>query len=196
LSRVSICQGSWLRVLCVLACLHSAAARADEAPSPDVESRARAHYTAGRTLYQLGNYTDALRELLLGYALIPKYQFLLNMGQCYRRLDDPAKAREMYRKFLQEAPPEDANRPQVETLMRELDQQIAERARVTSPPANANTLVATPTTTPPRRNVGRTLAWAIPVAVVAAAGLSVGLYFALRPTCSGLVCIDAGGGMQ
>jgi tetratricopeptide (TPR) repeat protein len=187
---VSVCRFRFLRILVAIACLQGAAARADDAPA-DAEARARAHYTAGKTLYQLGNYTDAMRELLLGYALIPKYQFLLNIGQCYRRLDDPVKAREMYKKFLQEAPPDDRNRPQVETLIQELDRQISEKEQ-RDRAVQANVLTSAPPK-PEKRSRARVLAWAIPVAVVAAAGLSVGLYFALRPAgCSGLVCIDAG----
>src|SRR5262245_8458149 len=81
-------------------------ARADE-----LESQARTHYAAGKALYELGNYSDALRELLAGYSLVPKPQFLLNLGQCYRRLGEPLKAREMYAKYLATSQPTDPVRP-------------------------------------------------------------------------------------
>lgn len=202
-------------------CLGQSAAVAGRA---DDERQARTHYTAGKTLYDLGNYSDALRELLLGYARLPRPQFLLNIGQCYRKLDEPAKAREMYQKYLRDTRPDDRERPQVEALIQELDKQIAAQTPpppVETPPPVVETpapppvvetpppvepapvvaaspapapvvVVATPGPPPkPKRRAW----WAIPVAVVAAAGLSVGLYFALRPSCNASFgCLSAGGG--
>ncbi len=189
-------------VVLALWCFGGAAARADQS---DEESRARTHYAAGKALYGLGNYSDALRELLVGYSLVPKPQFLLNIGQCYRRLDDLGKAREMYKKYLDEVPADDGQRPQVEELLRELDKQIEERAQKTAVPAVAPVVVApAPEPAPnlvvvapvekPRWKKNAWM-WAVPVAVIAAAGLSVGLYFALRPSgCNAsFACISAGG---
>lgn len=176
--------------LCVLLCVRGSA-RAD---GGDVESRARTHYAAGKALYDLGHYSDALRELLAGYSLVPKRQFLLNLGQCYRRIGDLRSAREMYVKYRNGSPADDPERLQVDALIREIDRQIV--AAVPSPTttsAPAPLIAAAPVQTeraqpkPPRRRW-----WAIPVAAVAAAGLAVGLYFALAPTCSGsLTCISA-----
>jgi tetratricopeptide (TPR) repeat protein len=172
----------------------------------DAEARARKHYTAGKTLYELGNYTDAVRELLVGYALVPKPQFLLNIGQCYRKLGDLPKAREMYAKFLADAPRDVRERPQVEALVAELDKQIAaERAAAaaTVPPPHLLDLPPEPpkpplapavTAPPPTAKAKRRPYWAIPVALIGAAGLGVGLYFALRPTCGASYgCVSATG---
>jgi tetratricopeptide (TPR) repeat protein len=197
----------WLtRIFCcvlVALSLHGAA----WADQSDEESRARTHYAAGKALYGLGNYSDALRELLVGYSLVPKPQFLLNIGQCYRRLDDPVKAREMYKKYLDEVPADDRERPQVDELIVELDRQIEERAQkaraeapppppqIQAPVPAPSVLVAAPAPIEKARWKRRAWMWAVPVAVVAAAGLSVGLYFALRPAgCSAsFACISAGG---
>src|SRR3954467_11063977 len=93
-------------VVMVLACAGHAQAQTD-----DPVASARTHFEAGRALYQLGNYNDALREFAAGYELAPRPQFLLNLGQCYRELDDLQHAREMYQRYLHDAPPTDAERP-------------------------------------------------------------------------------------
>jgi len=180
--------GKVLLVLAVL-CGASQMAIADES-----ESQARMHYAAGKVLYNLGNYNDALRELLVGYSLIPKPQFLLNIGQCYRRLDDPLKAKEMYVKYLQDTPPDDPSRAEVSQLIVDLDKQLASRVVSRPPPvvdAGPVVLVAPEATIVVKK---RRPYWAIPVAIIGAAGLSVGLYFALRPSCSASIgCVNAGG---
>jgi tetratricopeptide (TPR) repeat protein len=216
-----------LLLLLVLASWFRGSALADKYD----EQRAKMHYQAGKTLYGLGNYSDALRELLLGYSLVQKPQFLLNIGQCYRKLGEPAKAKEMYERYLRDTPPDDRTRPQVEALLREIERQIAAQtpppapAPVTPPPTTPPAPPPPPTTpppvvaapepspapavveaaaspapaaavveNPPPSKPKRRAWWAIPVAVVAAAGLSVGLYFALRPTCSASIgCLSAGG---
>src|SRR5262245_45858671 len=80
----------------------------------DALARARSHFEAGRALYSLGNYTDAIREFSAGYELVGKPQFLLNLGQCYRKQNQLQRARQMYQKYLSQAPSSDPERPQVE----------------------------------------------------------------------------------
>ncbi|HEX8953349.1 MAG TPA: tetratricopeptide repeat protein, partial [Polyangia bacterium] len=108
--------------LAVLVC----AAAAHAQPADDV-ARARTHFEAGRALYQLGNYNEALREFAAGYQLAPRPQFLLNLGQCYRKLDDLANARAMYQRYLHDAPASDPERPQAQQIRAEIDRQIADR---------------------------------------------------------------------
>src|SRR4051794_25921696 len=67
---------------------------------PDREERARAHFEAGRVQYNLGDYKGAVREFAEGYRLVPRPQFLVNLGQAYRRLGQLERAREMYNRFL------------------------------------------------------------------------------------------------
>ena len=92
----------------------------------DPVTRARTHFEAGRALYQLGNYNEALREFAAGYQLAPRPQFLLNLGQCYRKLDDLPNAREMYQRYLHDAPASDPERPQAQQILAEIDKQIAD----------------------------------------------------------------------
>jgi tetratricopeptide (TPR) repeat protein len=171
-------------------------------PGADAVARARTHFEAGRALYNLGNYTDAIREFSAGYHDVPKPQFLVNLGQCYRKLNDLPKAREMYKKFLAEATPDDPDREQVRQIVADLDAQIA--AAPPPPPPEPPPPTATPvqqaaavtSEAPPRKPWIKRNWWVIPVgAVVVGAALGVGLYYGLQPkgvdcSAASLGCID------
>jgi tetratricopeptide (TPR) repeat protein len=209
------------RSLMVLAlALGVLAGRAGAVGDDDKQTRARARFEAGRALYSLGDYEAALREFAAGYLLVPKPQFLINLGSTYRKLGDYRKSREMYRLYLAKTPLDDAMRPSVERVLVELDEEEAKHppappaapvAPVAPPSATLNappsTSVAAPTIAPqsfavapappPKHFDRRHLGWIIPVAVVAAAGLSVGIYFAARPSSNcpaNVLCIDSTSG--
>ena len=80
----------------VVAVVVLAGAAATARGEGDRESRARAHYEVGLGMYHLGNYRDAIREFSAGYELSPRPQFLINLGQAYRKLGELDKAREMF----------------------------------------------------------------------------------------------------
>lgn len=188
-------------VLAVLACAVTAQAQPE-----DTIARARTHFEAGRALYQLGNYNEALREFAAGHQLAPRPQFLLNLGQCYRKLDDLQQAREMYQRYLHDAPASDPERPQAQQILAEIDRQIADReaaAAAASPtpapsptttvPVAATTLAAT--APPPKKSWIKRNWWIIPVgAVVVGVGVGLGVYFGTRAPdpCGGanLTCWD------
>jgi Tfp pilus assembly protein PilF len=191
-------------VVMVLAC----AGRA-QAQSEDPVARARTHFEAGRALYQLGNYNEALREFAAGYQLAPRPQFLLNLGQCYRKLDDLANARAMYQRYLHDAPASDPERPQAQQILAEIDQQIADKQAASAPPPTVTappTQTASPSTSPAAMTVTQTAPppkkswikrnwWIIPVgAVVVGVGVGLGVYYGTRSPdpCSGanLACWD------
>ncbi len=98
---------------------------------PDKEERARAHFEAGRVRYNLGDYPAAVREFADGYRLVPRPQFLVNLGQAYRRLGQLERAREMYNRFLADTPAGDRSRPQVKVLIAEIERELA---RTVPPP--------------------------------------------------------------
>jgi hypothetical protein len=190
-------------VVMVLAC----AARA-QAQSEDPVARARTHFEAGRALYQLGNYNEALREFAAGYELAPRPQFLLNLGQCYRKLDDLANARAMYQRYLHDAPASDPERSQAQQILAEIDQQIADKQAASAPPpvttpptvaaapaTNTAAMTVTQTAPPPRKSWIKRNWWIIPVgAVVVGVGVGLGVYYGTRAPdpCSGanLACWD------
>jgi hypothetical protein len=192
-------------------------------------ARARSHFEAGRAMYRLEQYSDALREFSAAYQLLPKPQFLANLGLCYDKLGDGARdgdqkremyehARDMYQKYLAEAPPKDAVRDQIAQLSAELDKKLtalpppappkprvvepapAPPAPQPAPPASATQAppaATVQTATPPKKSFIKRHWWIIPVSAVVVAGVAVGIYFGVRstgPDCSSasLGCIPAG----
>ena len=89
-------------VVGVVLCLAAGAGRAD--PDPGA---ARAHHAAAKQAYLAGDYDAALREWTAAYQAAPARGTLVNLGQVYRRLEDLAKAREFYLRYLAEAPPDE-----------------------------------------------------------------------------------------
>jgi tetratricopeptide (TPR) repeat protein len=152
------------------------------AAADDRDQRARARFEAGDGLFKIGNYQDAIREFAAGYALSPRPAFLINLAQAYRKLDNPAKARELLQRFLVEAPRNDPQRPRVVALIADLD-----RAIVTAPPpvepVRAAPIVTVSATPPgePRPASRRVGLWVgISAAIVVVAG-AVALALALTP---------------
>jgi hypothetical protein len=105
--------------LALLVLLFASSARAD-----DDTGRARAHYEIGNGMYRLGDYQGALREFAAGWELTKKPGFLINLGQTYRKLHDPTRAREMYRQYLSATAADDPSRAQVQQVLGDLDKEI------------------------------------------------------------------------
>jgi tetratricopeptide (TPR) repeat protein len=190
-------------VISVVVCIGGRAAA--QAQSDD-EGRSRAHYDAGRALFVLGSYQEALREFTAGYQLSARPKFLLNIAQCYRRLGELERAKKMLEQYLQRGAPTPAERADIEQIMAELDREIANRPAASPRPAAAPTFVqasrpmaapsaATPAVAapapPPKRSFMHRHWWIIPVSLVVAGGLAVGIYFAARPSvdCGSLGCV-------
>ncbi|HXU68557.1 MAG TPA: tetratricopeptide repeat protein [Polyangia bacterium] len=204
---------AWTLAAALVVC---ATARAES----DREARARAHYEVGLGMYHLGNYADAVREFSAGYELSPRPEFLINLGQAYRKLHDLDRARDMFERYMARAPADAPDRVQVRSLLAEVE---AERAAVPptpgAPPPSAPPPRAPPTTNapsatnapspalvvtppallarepPPRRGLRRWW-WTIPVGAVAVgAALGVTLYLTLRSSqvsCGSatIACVD------
>jgi tetratricopeptide (TPR) repeat protein len=196
------------RTILLAMLLATLAGRASGEEAAEGLARARAHFDAGRALYSLGNYRDALREFTAGYQLAPRPSFLINLGHTYRKLDELDKAAEVFRRFLAVTPADDPLRPQVVDLLAAIDQQLATRAArptpLASPGEGPTTTVraapaaalATPTPLSASHRRLKRYWWLLPVGGAVAAGLAVGIYFAVRPTsldCGSpglLACVD------
>jgi tetratricopeptide (TPR) repeat protein len=87
--------------------------------------RSRKHYEAGRALYDVGNYQAALAEFSAGYELVPRPLFLLNIGQCHRKLGNYDKARESFDEFLKVAPKDEPARARAVQLISEVERERA-----------------------------------------------------------------------
>jgi tetratricopeptide (TPR) repeat protein len=191
-----------LLVLLLLAPAPSLADRADDARM----AAARERFNVGKTLYDLGNYRDALREFAAGYALVPKPQFLLNIGQCHRQLGEIAQARRVYERFLALTDDNDRDRPSVHAVLAELKRQeesapllqqptFEEPKKAEPAPPPAAVVVAAPAP-PPQKSFVRRHWWIFPVGAVVLTGVVVGIYFGATAgsgdPCSGATsgCLD------
>ncbi|MSP59252.1 MAG: hypothetical protein EXR72_02740 [Myxococcales bacterium] len=170
-----------------------------EGPGPDEAEQARAHFEAGNGLYKLGKYREAARHFAAGYDLVHLPKFLLNCGQAYRRLNDLPRARESFRRYRDEAPPDDPDLPQVGELIAELDRELAQKLTITDvarPPAEAKAIVVVAPPPAPGPSFAVRHWWIFPVAAVLLAAAAIGIGFAARPAeadCASFSfgCLDA-----
>lgn len=151
-------------VAVALACAPGATAFAEDPPASPAEpgaqvARARLHYQAGEKLYLLGRYPDALREFEDGYALAPRPEFLLNLGQVHRRLGDRAAAIAMFEQFLRAIDAADPRRAAVTDLLGELRAEFAATDGAGPPRAPAVTGVAALGTAAPRGRAPASAPW-------------------------------------
>ena len=128
-----------LAALAALLLLIQSGPAAQAAPRPG-EAVAREHFKLGEDLYGREQYAYALAEFEAGYAALPLPGFLINIGQCRRRLGDVGEARASYERFLQQAP-DSPLAPAVRNLIRELG--------LTPPPLEATPLALSPPPPPP-----------------------------------------------
>jgi len=125
------------RLLLALVCgasLLGSAARA-EGGGKDRISRARTLFKDGKAKYDGGDYAGALASFQAGYDLLPKPEFLLNIGQAYRQLDDLPKAKDAYQTYLKLAPSDAPERAGAERVVHDLDAILASRPPARSTPA-------------------------------------------------------------
>jgi hypothetical protein len=117
------------------------------------KSVARAHFIRGERLYARERYADALLEFEAGYNVVPLPGFLVNIGQCRRRLGDPTMAREAYDKFLAQVP-DSPLAPAVRRLVDELSVAPPPFDAVPpAPPARVEEPIAAPAASPDPRSV-------------------------------------------
>jgi hypothetical protein len=110
---------------------------------PEV-AKARAHFKAGERAFNAGDYAKALAEFEAGYALVPRPGFLLNMAHTERRLGNPARARDIYQRYL-EVDPQSARRDEVLGLIAELDRTLGGLRS----PSSSSASVPSPLSEPP-----------------------------------------------
>jgi Tfp pilus assembly protein PilF len=139
------------RVAVALLVASLAGAAAAHAQTSEAESRARAHYEVGLGMYHLGNYHDAIREFSAGYELSPRPEFLINLGQAYRKLGNFGQARQMFQRYLAHSPADATDRAQVQALLAEVEHAAAAAGKPTSPSGapSVNEPPGRPPTTPP-----------------------------------------------
>src|SRR5439155_4277056 len=78
----------------------AAPAAAHTTRGPDARERSAVHFKNGSDHYAAGDYAVALGEFEAGYAAHPSPAFLVNIGQCLRKLDRLDEAAMAFRRFL------------------------------------------------------------------------------------------------
>jgi tetratricopeptide (TPR) repeat protein len=170
------------RLFVLLGALALALALPAAAHAEDAES-GRRYFKRGQDLLKANDFRAAAHAFEAGYAAAPRVGFLLNIGNCYRKLGELGKAREYYWRFLDAAPKDHPSRPAVLDYLRAMEQIEADgvsvdaspATRTVAPPPSADSLGPPPAEAGPRAaTVPRTLS-ARPAAPAppAAGGLSV-----------------------
>jgi tetratricopeptide (TPR) repeat protein len=115
-------RGFFVIVLCLAVALPALAAESHD------KHAAAAHFQSGRALYAAGRFADALDEFQAGYQAYPLAGFLVNIGQCERKLDQLDAAAASFQKFLDSDPPSEL-RGEVTDALAEVNGEIERRAR-------------------------------------------------------------------
>jgi hypothetical protein len=127
--------------------------------SPDKRAKAQQHYQVGAGFFRAHEYEAAVREFAAGYALMPRPEFLLNMGAAYRQMKSPVEALRMYERFL-EAAPDSPRRAEVSEVIAELrpeaERELKAREAAAAEPASVPAGLQSVTRPPVReeRNLG------------------------------------------
>ncbi len=90
------------------------------ADDEEVTKMAKEHYKLGLDAYQAGKYDVAIKELKMAYLLKHIPALLLNLAATYRKMGDNAQAISFYQKYLEEAPADAKDRPEVEKALNEV----------------------------------------------------------------------------
>lgn len=167
----------------------TAAAETRAVETARLVEQARTHFDAGNEHYAAGRFHEAIRHFQAGYALVPRPNFLVNLGQAFRQVGDLARAKEAYVSYVRALPEKSALRDQALQVLAEIEVQIHERQPATaaggpSPLRDSPELAVAPPLAPlppPAADGGGNARW---IAVgVGAAGLALagaGLAFELR----------------
>jgi Tfp pilus assembly protein PilF len=94
----------------------------------------RRYFKRGQELLKNNDYRAAAKAFEAGYAAAPRVGFLLNIGNCYRKLGELSKAREHYWRFLDAAPKDHPSRLAVMEYLRQMEQIEADGVSVDTTP--------------------------------------------------------------
>ncbi|HEX4462908.1 MAG TPA: hypothetical protein VIA18_33270 [Polyangia bacterium] len=136
---------------------------------------AAAHFQHGRAFFESGSYLAALEEFDAGYDAYPLPGFLVNIGQCQRKLDRLDDAATSFQKFLDANTGDTRLRSEVQVALDEIGSERARRQAIEDEARHQRDLAEqrhpVDDEAPPSRVVGPvlTLAPSASVAVPAAA---------------------------
>jgi tetratricopeptide (TPR) repeat protein len=139
------------RVVALLGVLAFALALRSPARAEDAEA-GRRYFKRGQELLKENDYRGAVRAFEAGYAAAPRVGFLLNIGNCYRKLGELSKARDHYWRFLDAAPKDHPSRPAVKDYLRAMEQIEADGVSVDGASPTRPVLPPPPPTEPTFRS--------------------------------------------
>ena len=88
--------------------------------------QARSYFASGNEHYAAGRYREAIQHFQAGYALVPRPNFLVNLGQAYRKLGDLTHAKEAYLAYVRALPQDSPLRDQALQVLAEIEVQLQE----------------------------------------------------------------------
>jgi tetratricopeptide (TPR) repeat protein len=95
---------------------------------------ARFAFQRGQNEYNLGNYTEAVRQFEEAYRLKPLPALLFNIAQCYRFIGNLEKAVQTYRSYLRNAAPDDKNVKRASELLEQVEAVLASKRKAEQSP--------------------------------------------------------------
>jgi tetratricopeptide (TPR) repeat protein len=98
---------------------HAVAAPRHDANTPE-RRLAAAEFKRGKQLYATGDYTGALESFQNGFDTYPLRGFLVNIGQCHRRLGHLKEAATSYQQFLDSSDAPSPLRTEVQEALAEV----------------------------------------------------------------------------
>jgi tetratricopeptide (TPR) repeat protein len=98
----------------------------------DDPAAAKAHFSRGTRLFEVGEYREALVEFKSAHLAKPDPAFIYNIAQCHRQLGDLEQAATMYRRFLA-ASPNARNRADVEKRVADIEADLEAAKQKLSP---------------------------------------------------------------
>jgi tetratricopeptide (TPR) repeat protein len=105
--------------------------------SSDDTALARQHYKAGLEAFRAARYRKAIDELNQAYEIKPLPLLLANIGTTYRKMGDSERAAMFFKKYLEDAPPDAADRREIEATLQQLERkrgQLEHELIETAPP--------------------------------------------------------------
>jgi tetratricopeptide (TPR) repeat protein len=113
-----------LALACALVAAVAAPAHAND------KRAAAAHFQKGRALFESASYAAALDEFQQGYFAYPLAGFLVNIGQCQRKLDRLDDAAASFQKYLDSDGTDPKLRGEVQDALAEISTERDRRAAV------------------------------------------------------------------
>ena len=129
---------SWRRSLVIAAMsaltfLSTGSSLHAQAPA-DPKGVAKGFFDKGAAEYNLGHFAESIRNFEQAYALDPAPILIFNIAQCHRQNGENERALFFYRRYLEQAPKNAANRSDVERRVKDIEEVLAQQTAIKRKP--------------------------------------------------------------